>query len=413
MTELQPRMDMRPKLTEVKLPVDVVKELSEVIPKPEDQFNYTLAGKPLPNQDKYQVVEEGAISDYTFPDKSDMSKVQLVSRKTYIKEVSMWGTMKEKPVKFDKQSGKWKKLSLFENIKAQFHKADHIPAQVVDGVLHTMEAKRPVGKNVKEAQLGTLDDVKVEIGLRYKFLDNQMQELIKTNTDLEEKIAYKDATIRGLNARILASNIQSYEPLTNTNSYWETRTQTRSEEPPTYGNITPSGDTPKKSNTPDRTPPKKNEKLDRRGDEVIGKFEKNMELRTKTAKEVREWLAKEKTSLLIDQKTGMPRKDMAELVEQSLGIGSIFYSAKPEHAASKKYTVETRSVHVQGEMENSLAVVFVVRGDCKANDLLSNQAFLRDLFLVEQSIPEDKQLFSYQLSKVVDKDLDFGVFPKL
>ena len=270
---------MRPKLKEVSLPLDTVKEFADLIPKPEDYYHYRIHGDWQENREVYRVQEgDNVISDYTFPEKSDISRVQFASRKTYTKAMNMWGKLEEKPVQFDRKTGTWKKLNVFQRIKQHFSKETNIPSQVVSeivegkdvSVLHTMEQKRPVGTAVQEAELRTLQDAKVDLGLKYKHLDHSLILLKDANRDLEIQNASLKASIRSLNARLIAANISTIG-----------QNMTSSSEPPTYGNITPaestqSKQTSKKSSPPERTPPKKNEKLDKRGDEVIRQFEENV-----------------------------------------------------------------------------------------------------------------------------------------
>ncbi len=191
-------MGERPKLKEVALPVDTVKELADLIPKPDNQYHYRVSGDWQENREVYRVAEgDGVFSDYSFPEKSDMSKVQFATRKTYTKELDMWGKLKEKNVEFDRKSGMWKKLNFFQEIKHAFHKETNIPSQVVtevvDGkdvsVLHTLEQKRPVGNNVKEAMLATVQDAKVELGLKYKYAEYKLSQLQEMNARLQDTLA--------------------------------------------------------------------------------------------------------------------------------------------------------------------------------------------------------------------------------
>jgi len=277
----KPMFTERPKLKEVTLPVDTVKELADLIPKPENQYHYRIIGTWKPNQEVFQVNEgDGVLSDYSFPEKSDMSVVQFASRKTYVKELNIFGNVKDKKVQFDRATNTWKKVGIFQQISGIFHKADNIPGQVVeeDGVfvLHTMEAKRPIGKTVQEAQLSTLQDAKVDLGLKYKHMEHALRELRMANRQLEMTNATNEGMIRSLNAQLLAANINTKNPLYEQHAdFINTHLSTR-EEPPTYGNTTPSETSAKKSEPLKRTPPKKDEKLDKRGDEVLRQFEENV-----------------------------------------------------------------------------------------------------------------------------------------
>lgn len=207
--------DMRPKLKEIVLPVDMVKELADLIPKPENHFHYRIAGEWQPNREVYRVAEgDKVISDYSFPEKADMSVVQFASRKTYTKELNMWGKMQDYPVSFDRKTGSWKKLNVFARIKQTFSKETNIPAQVVTesvngkdvAVLHTLEQKRPVGKCVQEIQLGTLQDAKVDLGLKYKHVDHTLTQLKDSNQTLKTEATAATATAAALQRQLFMAN---------------------------------------------------------------------------------------------------------------------------------------------------------------------------------------------------------------
>lgn len=301
MSEKVPMGDMRLKVKDIVLPADTVKELGDLIPKPDDHFHYRAFGEYKPNTEEFRVQEgDKVISDYSFPEKSDMSKVQFASRKTYTKELNMWGNLKDKPVKFDRKTGTWKKLNFFESIKYAFNKETHIPAQVVTEsvngkdvpVLHTLEQKRPVGKSVQEAQLGTIQDAKVDLGLKYKHVDHTLAQLRAENNKLANTNDSQRAIIGSLRAQLIAEQLAE----TPTPSYFD-RSSSNS-----YGDISfaqKPKDTPNKSNTPKHTPPPKNEKLDKRGDDVISQFEKNIKEReqkkqaedAKLDEEYKNWIA--------------------------------------------------------------------------------------------------------------------------
>ena len=290
MTE-KPIFTDRLKLKEVTLPVDTVKELADLIPKPDNKFHYRMDGDWQENRDVFRVNEgDGVISDYTFPDKSDMGKTQFATRKTYAKELNMFGNIVDKDVQFDRKTGKWKKLNLVQTIKSKFHKGDNIPGQVVEEngkfVLHTLEDKRPVGDSVKEAEMTTLQDAKVELGLKYRHVQHELLSLHTKNKILQDEVRSLKASIATLNAQIVALSIAS-------SRYDDVNTVTtraggmKGGSPPPdvspYGTITPtdrpkpSGDRPKSPPAPDRTPPEKNEELDKRGDDVIRQFHETLE----------------------------------------------------------------------------------------------------------------------------------------
>lgn len=292
-----------------------VRELADLIKMPEDHYHYKMTGTWKPNQDVFQVNEgDGVISDYRFPEKADMSVVQFASRKTYVREVNAWGNVKDKKVEFDRKSGKWKKLNFFQEIKSHFHKVDNIPGQVVeeDGkfVLHTLEAKRPVGNNVKEAEVTTLQDAKVELGMKYKYAEQKIRDLLAENSKLASVKREYEARIRALNARLIASNLSAIH------------FTGRSDEPPTYGNITPTQETRKTTTPPERTPPKKDEKLDKRGDEVIRQFEENVKRKeeqkqaeeAKLDEEYKKWIANHPDKAYYEL-SGEPYPSKAEYVE--------------------------------------------------------------------------------------------------
>lgn len=204
MTEIAPMGDMRPKMKELPFTPLQIKELADLIPKPENHFHYEVQGEWQPNREVYRVQEgDKVISDYSFPEKSDMSKVQFATRKTYTKELNMWGNLKDKAVKYDRKSGTWKKLNVFEAIKNAFHKEINIPAQVVTtqdmngkevSVLHTLENKRPVGENVKEAKMDTVRDAQVELALKYKHVDHTLVVLRQEKSQLQKELSVSAAT---------------------------------------------------------------------------------------------------------------------------------------------------------------------------------------------------------------------------
>lgn len=164
---------------EIVFPQRILKELSEIIPTP-DQFHYVLTGDNKQNRDMYQVSEGDNIkSVYMFPAKSDMTKPQLVNRKTFAEEAGLFGGISEKKVEFDRKTGKWKKLNVFQQVKRIFNKPEPIPAQVTDGVLHTLEPKRPVGVTVKEVNISTVKDAQVDLGLKYKYVERTLVSLKK------------------------------------------------------------------------------------------------------------------------------------------------------------------------------------------------------------------------------------------
>lgn len=236
MTEMAPRGDMRPQIKDVVLPPDKAKELSEIIPKQENQFHYKIHGDWQENREVYRVLEgDKVISDYMFPDKSDMSKVQFATRKTYAKEVNMLGALVDKSVQFDKKSGTWKKLNIIQQVKHAFTKETNIPATVIDGVLHTLEQKRPVGENVREAKMDTLADVQSDLGLKYKHVEHTLTELEKSNrllktevaagaasiATLQHQVSRANATIVELNAQLRVQQAQTKDQANQTNPNYE------------------------------------------------------------------------------------------------------------------------------------------------------------------------------------------------
>lgn len=215
MTEMAPRGDMRPKMRDIVLPPDKAKELSDLIPKPENHFHYKITGDWQENREVYRVLEgDKVISDYSFPDKSDMNKVQFATRKTYSKEVNFLGAWIDKPVQFDKKTGKWKTLNIIQTVKQAFTKETNIPAivvtNVVDGkeatVLHTLEQKRPVGETVHEAKIVTLRDAQADLGLKYKHTEHKITELETTNKVLKTEAAASAATIVTLQHQVARAN---------------------------------------------------------------------------------------------------------------------------------------------------------------------------------------------------------------
>ena len=197
--------EMRPKMKELPFTPLQIKELADLIPKPENHFHYEVKGEWQPNREVYRVNEgDKVISDYSFPEKSDMTKVQFATRKTYTKELNMWGKLADKPVKYDRKSGEWKKLNLFETIKSKFHKEINIPAQVIDDkTLHTLENKRPVGEHVKEAKLDTVKDAQIELALKYKHVDHTLVVLKAEKRQLEKEVSVSGATIVVLERELL------------------------------------------------------------------------------------------------------------------------------------------------------------------------------------------------------------------
>lgn len=204
MTEIPPIGDMRTKMKELPFTPLQIKELADLIPKPENHFHYEVKGEWQPNREVYRVNEgDKVVSDYSFPEKSDMTKVQFATRKTYTKELNMWGKLADKPVKYDRKSGEWKKLNLFDKVKNVFHKEINIPAQVVTttdmngkevSVLHTLENKRPVGENVKEAKIDTVKDAQIELALKYKHVDHSLIVLKAEKRQLEKEVSVSAAT---------------------------------------------------------------------------------------------------------------------------------------------------------------------------------------------------------------------------
>lgn len=195
MNEISHMGDIRPKTKEMPFTPLQIKELADLIPKPENHFHYVVSGEWQPNREVYRVNEGNkVISDYSFPEKSDMSKVQFATRKTYTKELNMWGKLQDYPVSFDRKAGVWKKLNIFERVKQVFSKETHIPAQVIDEkTLHTLEQKRPVGEHVKEAKLDTVQDAQVELALKYKHVDHSVMVLKQEKKDLEKVAAASGA----------------------------------------------------------------------------------------------------------------------------------------------------------------------------------------------------------------------------
>lgn len=212
MTEKSPIGDMRPKVPDIMLPPDKAKELSDLIPKPVDQYPYKIFGEWQENREVYRVMEaDNVISDYTFPDKADMSVVQFATRKTYAKGVNLIGRSVDQPVQYDKKMGTWKKLGVLQKVKQYFTKETNIPAfvatHVIDGkevaVLHTLEAKRPVGQTVREGKVETLTDLKADLALKYKYMDQKLGELIHANRALRAEAAVGTATIAGLKVELV------------------------------------------------------------------------------------------------------------------------------------------------------------------------------------------------------------------
>lgn len=207
--------DMRPKIKDIVLPPDKVKELRDVIPKPENQFHYQITGEWQQNREVYRVLEgDKVISDYSFPEKSDMNKVQFATRKTYSKEVNLLGQWSDHPVHFDRKTGKWKKLNILERVKQTFSKEVNIPAQVVMEmvggkevpILHTLEQKRPVGETVVEAKVNTLSEAQVDLGLKYKHMDHKISELEQANRVLKTEAATSAALIASLRQQVVMAN---------------------------------------------------------------------------------------------------------------------------------------------------------------------------------------------------------------
>lgn len=204
--------DMRPQTKDIVLPQDKAKELSDIIPKAENQYHYKITGDWQENREVYRVAEgDSVISDYSFPDKSDMSKVQFATRKTYMKEKNFLGFHTDQAVQFDKKTGTWKKLNLIQKVKQAFTKETNIPATVVDGVLHTLEQKRPVGKTVEEAKLDTLSDIQADLGLKYKPIDQKMRDLEKTARLLKTEAAASAASIVTLERQLSRANSKVVE----------------------------------------------------------------------------------------------------------------------------------------------------------------------------------------------------------
>ncbi len=206
---------MRPRIKDIPLPPDKAKELSDIIPKPENHFHYKITGEWQQNREVYRVMEgDKVISDYTFPEKSDMSKVQFATRKTYSKEVNLLGQWTDQPVQFERKTGKWKKLNILQRVKDRFSKEVNIPAQVVTevvggrevSVLHTLEQKRPIGETVVEAKVASLTDAQVDLGLKYKHLNHKITELEQTNRVLKTEAATSAALIAALRQQALVAN---------------------------------------------------------------------------------------------------------------------------------------------------------------------------------------------------------------
>ncbi|HLD24290.1 MAG TPA: hypothetical protein VJB96_00005, partial [Patescibacteria group bacterium] len=215
MTEKPPIGDMRPKSADILIPPERAKELSEIIPKPDNQYHYKIFGDWQENREVYRVLEaDNVISDYTFPDKADMSKVQFAARKTYAKGVNLIGRWVDQPVQYDKKTGEWKKLGILQKVKQYFSKETNIPAvvatHIVDGkevaVLHTMESKRPVGITVKEAKIDTLTDLRADLGIKYKYMDQRLAEITSANRALRAEAAVSTATVAGLKVELAHAN---------------------------------------------------------------------------------------------------------------------------------------------------------------------------------------------------------------
>lgn len=215
MSEKPPMGDMRPKPKDILLPPDKAKEISDIIPKPENHFHYQLTGEWQHNREVYRVMEgDKVISDYTFQEKSDMSKVQFATRKTYSKEVNLLGAWTDQPVQFDRKTGKWKKLNILQRVKQALGKETNIPAQVVSeivggrevSVLHTLEQKRPIGETVVEAKVTTLKDAQVDLGLKYRHVEHKMTELEHANRVLQTEAATGAAMIATLRRDVMIAN---------------------------------------------------------------------------------------------------------------------------------------------------------------------------------------------------------------
>lgn len=220
MMEKPPIGDMRLQTKEIFLPPDKAKELSDLIPKPENHFHYRIIGDWQENREVYRVLEgDDVISDYSFPEKSDMSKVQFVTRKTYTQSKNFLGIHSDQSVQFDRKTGKWKKLNIIQKVKQKFTKETDIPAQVmteiVDGkeisVLHTLEEKRPVGATVREAKIETLQDAQADLGIKYAYTDLQMRELNQKNKVLKTEVAVGAATIATLEHQVQRANAKVAE----------------------------------------------------------------------------------------------------------------------------------------------------------------------------------------------------------
>lgn len=206
---------MRPRAKDILLPPETAKELGEIIPKPETHFHYRITGDWQQNREVYRVMEgDKVISDYTFPDKSDTSKVQMATRKTYAKEVNILGGWSDRPVQYDKKTGTWKKLNVFQRVKQAFSKETNIPAiittETVNGkevsVLHTLEQKRPVGETVKEANITTLADAEADLKLKYKHMEHKVGELEHDNRVLRTEAATSAAIIANLRREVSVAN---------------------------------------------------------------------------------------------------------------------------------------------------------------------------------------------------------------
>lgn len=243
MNEKPPIGDMRMKVKEMRLTPDSIKEFADLIPKPENHFHYRITGEWQPNREVYRVSEgDHVYSDYSFPVNSDMNKVQYAARKTYAKEANLFGKLTDYPVSFDRKSGQWKKLNIIQRVRAVFTKESNIPASVVTervngkdvSVLHTLEQKRPVGQAVQEAKLTTIQDVRVDLGVKYKHIEHSLTVLKDANKVLKGEATASAAAIVALRRQVVQANGRIAELSTQLRMQQEQAKQRANEANPHY-----------------------------------------------------------------------------------------------------------------------------------------------------------------------------------
>ena len=164
---------------ELVIATERLQRLADVIPFPEGYRHYRVMGEWDTNRSVYTVQEADAITtEYSCrADKDPKRGAQFFTKKSFRLEQRPDGKAARKDVQFNFNTGKWEDRGILHTIRDIFKTVPDILGSVReekggDGeaaprhILDVTEKKRPVGENVGEAKIDTLEDLLTELELK-------------------------------------------------------------------------------------------------------------------------------------------------------------------------------------------------------------------------------------------------------